>query len=165
MPYKLKCSLDGTCDNGFIADLDDRAVQQARVRGNGGDDLVIGRPGIKSQLLELFLFYTQQPERRDTELGEQALDLSFVERFAEIIYPVEINAVFTKQRRQIAAGRSGRFLVNDYLHTTDILPSKARVSRLARKRVPGSLVSAGRGNGSGIGKAGREILYEHGTCL
>lgn len=144
MPYKLKCSFDGTCDNGSIADLDDRAVQQARVRRNGSDDLVIGRPGIEAQLLELLLLCTQQPERRYTELDEQALDLSFVERFAEIIYPVEINAVFTKQRRQIAAGRSSRFLVNDYLHTTDILSPKPHVSRLARERVAGSLVSAGR---------------------
>lgn len=37
---------------------------------------------------------------------------------AEIIYPVVFNAVFPKQRRKIAAGRSGRFLVDgDFMHS------------------------------------------------
>ncbi len=58
------------------------------------------------------LFRPQQAECRNTELFKKNLKFRRRQRLVKIIDFVVIDAVFTKQRGQIAAGRSGRFLVD-----------------------------------------------------
>ena len=99
-------------DHRFVADLDDGAIQQARIFDDGGDNVILAGGFGQREFLELRLSGSQQAERRNTELLKKALKLLRGQRFDEIINLVVVDAVFTKQRGQIAASRSGRFFVD-----------------------------------------------------
>lgn len=101
-----------TGDHRFVTNLDDGAVEQAWIFDDGGDNVVIGGGFGQRQVLELRLFGPQKAERRNTELLKKVIKFLRGQRLDKIIDLVVIDAVFTKQRGQIAAGRSGRFFVN-----------------------------------------------------
>ena len=107
---------DGPRDYGLVANLDYRAVQQARIGNYSGDYLVLRRAFGESELLKLLLLRSEQPEGGNAEFFQQRLYPLFVQRFVKVIDPVVIDAVFTKQHSQIAARGSGGFFVDGYLH-------------------------------------------------
>ena len=110
-------------DHRFVADYDDRAVEQARICNNCDDNLAFGRFHGEAEFLELLFLRPKQPECRNIQLCQQLFDVSLRQRVGKIINLLKINAVFTKQRRQISARRSGRFFVNsDFLYHRYLIP-------------------------------------------
>lgn len=109
---QLQGLFDGACDNGFVLRFDYRALDEVRVGDHGGDDVLVGsfvvEAGRGGPANELY-----GPEARFCDERGQAL---FGKRLFEVIDLVAVDAVFTKQPRKIAAGRSGRFFVDRYLH-------------------------------------------------
>jgi len=65
-------------------------------------------------------------ERFETRFLEQSHQLRLAQRFVKIIDPVKIDPVFTKQRSQISARRSGRFFVDCYFHAHIIMQKHDR---------------------------------------
>ena len=59
--------------------------------------------------------FSQQLERTAASLCDQLTEIVFGKRAIKIVDLVVIDAVFTKQRRQIAARRSGRFFIHGNL--------------------------------------------------
>ena len=72
----------------------------------------VGRFFGQAKFFEFRFFSSNYIERAHTGFFDQRRQLFLRKRFDVVIDLFEINAVFTKQRRQIAAGRSGRFFVN-----------------------------------------------------
>ena len=68
---QLESLLDGPCDNRFVADLDYRAIQQARIGNYRGDYLVLGRVFGKSELLKPLFLRPEQPEGGNPEFLQQ----------------------------------------------------------------------------------------------
>ena len=94
-----------------VTDLDDRSLDQVRVGDHCLDHLgvrcVIAQPrpcGTAGCL-----------DRPQSSFCDQSRQTFFGKGFFEIIDLVVIYAVFTKQRRNVAAGSSGRFFINGYL--------------------------------------------------
>jgi len=104
----------------FVANLDDRTLKKVWVLYDLGDHFVCGCFGRYFKLFERRFAFAKNVKRLEASLFYQPPKLFFGERLVEIIHLIEVNAVFTKQRRQIAARRSGRFFVNDYLHRSQL---------------------------------------------
>ena len=100
--------MDWSCQDRFVSNLDDGALEEIGVVYHHGDDLVVG------SLANDTLFAPQKVIGPHAGLSDQSREVILGKRLIEIIYLVVINAVFTKQRRKIAAGGSGRFFVNSY---------------------------------------------------
>jgi hypothetical protein len=104
--------VDRSSHDGRIADLNDRPLYQIRIGYHRFDDVGLGRvvrdAGRGGSAGEL--------DSREPGLFDELRQILDRKRLVKIIDLVVINAVFTKQRRKIAAGRSSRFFVDGYLH-------------------------------------------------
>lgn len=119
-------------ENSLVADLDDRALDGVRVRDHQFNNVRIRGSGGDPRVFHRSLALSKHIKRPEPGFGDQVAKIRLGKRLVKIIYPVEINAVFTKQLSQIPASRSGRFFVNDYLHIRAILPPNERVKPLDR---------------------------------
>ena len=128
-PDQVEGFFGGAGDDGAVTYLDDRAVEQTGIRDDRGEDLRFRRIFAQAEFLELRLFSSQEREGRNVEFLEQTFQRFFVERIDEVIDLVEIYAVLTEQRGQIAAGRSGGLFVDCYLlhHGIRISPNLSEV--------------------------------------
>ncbi len=106
---------DRSCDDGFFADFDDRTLEQIRVRQDFGDNFVERRFFRQRSLFDLAL--SQNLKRRKPRFCDQRAQTFGRKRLGKVIDAFGINVVFTKQRAEIPAGRSGRFLVNCDFHS------------------------------------------------
>jgi hypothetical protein len=113
--YKLDGLVYRPRKHRFIADLDDRPLQNGRVRYDQPDYLIRRRVRRNVQLLECGITSPEQSIRLDPDLLNQIAELIRGQRIVKIIYLLIIDAVFTKQLGQISARRSGRFFINYYL--------------------------------------------------
>ena len=95
-----------------ITNYDDRTLKQRRILDDVLDDLAGRSLGVESELLCLSLTFAKDLERRQSKLHYQFSERLLSERLIKIIDPLCVNAVFTKQRSQISARRSGRFFVD-----------------------------------------------------
>src|SRR5215204_3041567 len=109
-PDQLQSLLDRPRDDRSCFGLHDRPLDQVRVRDHRGDDFLVRRlirkPGSRATACQLYGPKPRFSDQLFQHLGRK--------RLVEIIHLLVINAVFTKQRRQIAAGRSGGFFVDGY---------------------------------------------------
>ena len=96
----------------LVADLDDRTLKQARKFHHRRDDLGFRRLFRQTQILERRIAFSQNLERRKSGLFQKRPQLIFAQRIDKVIDSFKIDVVFTKQRGQITARRSGRFFVN-----------------------------------------------------
>jgi hypothetical protein len=78
------------------------------------DNHVVRRFKREAERFEFHLTPSQDLERPRSRFCDQFAENLLSERLAKIVYLVVVYAVFTKQRCQIAARRSGRLFVNDY---------------------------------------------------
>jgi hypothetical protein len=106
---------DRPCNHGPVADLDDRPLEQPGIGNDQCEHIRVIGFGGKTALLERGLALSHGLDRPQIGLFEQFAKVLLGERFDEIIYLVVVDAVFTKQRSQITAGRSGRFFVDSDL--------------------------------------------------
>ena len=60
---------DRAGDDGPVADLDDRSVEQARVRDDRREDLFFGRRSIKIQFFEFLFLCAKEAKRRNAQLA------------------------------------------------------------------------------------------------
>ena len=78
------------------------------------DYFIRGRVSCDLSRFHRRLTFAKHVERLQAHLFQKGLERFRSERLVIIIDLLEINAVFTKQRSQIPAGRSRRFFVNGY---------------------------------------------------
>ena len=82
------------------------------------DKLCVRRFFGQAELFEFCFFFSHHVYRPQTGLFDQRCQLLLSKRFDVVIHLFEINAVFTKQRRKVAARRSGGFFVDgDIVHS------------------------------------------------
>ena len=114
----------GPCEHGFVADLDDRPLDDRRICAHRLYHLGVRRFGGNASVFNACLALSQDVEWPQARLLDQFPQLFFRKSLVEIIDFVIINAVFPKQRSQIAARRSGRFFVDGdlFIHVHQISP-------------------------------------------
>jgi len=78
------------------------------------DHVDVGCFGCKSEFFEFSFALSQNIERSQPRFRDQFTQMILRERLAKIIYLVVVYAVFPKQRRKIAARRSGGLFVDGY---------------------------------------------------
>lgn len=98
--------------NCTISNLDDRPLQQRGILNDVLDDIARRRFRRESQLLRLSFAFAKNLEWRDPEFRDQFSETRLSKGFVKVVDPFRVDAVFTKQRSQIPARRSGRFFVD-----------------------------------------------------
>jgi hypothetical protein len=79
---------------------------------NVPDNVARRRLGCESELLCPRLAFAKHFKGRESHLHDEFSETSLGEWFFEVVDPFCVDAVFTKQRSQISACRSGRFFVD-----------------------------------------------------
>lgn len=113
--HKFQGLFDRPGNHGPFTDLNDGALQQLGMLYHRVYQLVVRSVVTQTQFLEHGFLLPDSIDRSEPRFLQQVPQFWFGQRLDEVVNLVVIDAVFTKQRSQIAAGRSGRFFVNDYL--------------------------------------------------
>ena len=114
--HYLQRLLRGTRDDRLVADLDDRPLKQRRVLDDRLYDVTRCRLRRQPEFLCLSFAFAKDLKWRNSQFPYQVPERFLSERFVKVIDPLDVDAVFTKQRGQISARRSGRFFVDgDFL--------------------------------------------------
>ena len=121
-----------------VVDLDDRPLKEIWMFDHSRDDLAVRSFRRQPKFLKLGLPLPQNIERSKAGLFDQAAQFRLCQRLNEVIYLVVINAVFPKQRCQIAARRSGRLFVDGYLFS-HIVRQKRECERACPEDIIGTL--------------------------
>ena len=88
---QLQHALGRPGEHGPVAALDDRPLEQHRVGGHRGDDLVVGRVA-RQQLLRAGLLLAQDGARAHARLAQQLADLGLRQRIDVVVDAVEVDA-------------------------------------------------------------------------
>lgn len=110
--------------DGTLPDLDDRTLKGVGKLYHQSYHIVVRRFDSYAGFLDRRIALSKCIKRTQARLGDQFAEIILGKRLAKVIDLVVIYAVFTKQRRKIAAGRSGRFFVNSYFHRKDYITSE-----------------------------------------
>jgi hypothetical protein len=114
--YQFQSLFSGASQYRTVTYLYDRPLENGGMVQYMTKHLFIGCISRDADLLYGRFSFAKDVEGPKPGLSQQVLKLCFADRVTKVIDLVKLYAVFTKQRCQIAARRSGRFLVNCDLH-------------------------------------------------